>query len=101
MYIEAYCIGAAFKAGQDFCELAATENTIASPKRPFPKWKRPFDLCAYRAGSDLRKIVLTVAFAVNICGTTMQSAAKGIGISQVDLDHFHAQLVHLFCLIDL
>ena len=47
------------------------------------------------------EIILTNALAIDIRGTAMQSAAKGIGIPQVHFDHFHAQLVHLFCLIDL
>ena len=59
--------------------------------------------CCHRAKCfvlTVRKVVLADAFTVNICGAAMQSAAKGIGISQVHFDHFHAQLVHLFCLID-
>ena len=59
--------------------------------------------CCQRAkcfGLTVRKVVLADAFAVNICGAAMQSAAKGIRIPQVHFDHFHAQLVHLLCLID-
>ena len=49
----------------------------------------------------MRKVILALAFAIHICGAAMQAAAKRICISQLNLDHVHAQLVHLLSLIDL
>lgn len=48
-----------------------------------------------------RKVVLASTLAVDIRSAVIQPAAKGAGIAQLDLDHFHAQFVHLFGLIDL
>ena len=45
------------------------------------------------------EVVLTCAFAIHIRCTAMQASAKRIGIPQINLDNFHAQFVHLLCLI--
>jgi len=49
----------------------------------------------------IREIILTDTFTVHIRRTAMQTAAKGIGIAQLNRYHLHAQFVHLLHLIDL
>ena len=48
-----------------------------------------------------REIIFLFTLAINISGTAVQSTAECIGITQVDLNDFHAELVHLFSLINL
>ena len=49
----------------------------------------------------LHKIILAGPLAVNVGGRTMQGAAKGVGIAERYWDHFEAELVELFHLVDL
>ena len=50
---------------------------------------------------EVRKVVFAAAFPIHIRRGTMQPAAEGVGVPQFNLDHLHAQLIHLLRLIDL
>jgi len=60
-------------------------------------------ICPYRypaLGLLVGEIILARTFSAHICRTAMQTAAKGIGITQINLNHIHPQFVHLLSLID-
>ena len=48
-----------------------------------------------------REIIFLFTLAMNISGAAVQSTAERISITQVNLNNFHAELVHLFGLINL